>query len=158
MKIKNLHIAQILLLLAGNIVAWYAVYSDFARFYGIYGTVFRVRDCVVPNPVITPCFYGAWAFLAGLVLAILVWRSSSSQRQAQYQKILFWLLLAGTIFAWSNFGYELVKFYLINAAQPSIGCSGRLVKNPFLTPCFYGSALFLLSFITTLFIKNKKDE
>ena len=59
------------------------------------------------------------------------------------------LLVAGTIFAWSNFTFELVKF--LNAEnQPITGCSGNFVANPFTTVCFYGALFFSAGLIASL--------
>ncbi len=56
----------------------------------------------------------------------------------------FIILLAGTIFAWANFGIELVDW--LNKRACSTGCAVGLV-NPFLTPCFYGALVFALAFV-----------
>ncbi len=149
---KKLLLLQILILVAGTIFAWYTVYHDFARFYAIEGTYFKVSDCIVPNPVTTPCFYGAFAFLAALIWSIYIIRMISD-RQIVQQKRLVWLLFASVLFAWSNFGYVYYKF-LANQGRPTIGCSGQLMTNPFTTPCFIGSVIFLVALIVSLLIKR----
>lgn len=65
------------------------------------------------------------------------------------------VILAGTIFAWGNFGYGLVKF-LAAQGQPTIGCSGALVANPFNTPCFFGALFFSAGLIVSLIILKKQ--
>jgi len=70
-------------------------------------------------------------------------------------KIQFWVLLLGTIFAWVNFGVELVDW--INKRECSTGCAVGLV-NPFLTPCFYGAIFFLIAFVLGLMILKKVKE
>ncbi len=76
----------------------------------------------------------------------------------------FFVLLVGTIFAWTNFIIEL--FDWLNQKPCEVGCSatGQIV-NPFLTPCFYGAIFFLISFILSLVLvvisrkkEQKKDE
>jgi len=52
----------------------------------------------------------------------------------------FIILLGGTVFAWSNFSYELYNY--LNQQACSFGCAVGVV-NPFYTPCFYG-AIFSL--------------
>ena len=130
---------------SGVLFSWYTVISDFLRFYRIYGTVFRIENCSVPNPVITPCFYGAIAFFIALILLIL-------------NKIRFlnFLLIGGTAFAWSNFLYEAYKFYLPSNTN-KIGCSGIEIVNIFNTPCFYGAVIYLISLIILL-NSNMKDR
>lgn len=150
---------QSLVLLGGTVFAWYTIYIDYRRFYDIEGTIFKVADCRFPNPVTTPCFYGAWAFLIALVWSLFIMRKKDIVVQKKQQTRLVWFLVAGMLFAWSNFGYGLAKF-MANQGKPVIGCSGQLVGDPFGTPCFYGAVLFLLALICGAFIlwylrKNK---
>lgn len=68
---------------------------------------------------------------------------------------LFIILLAGTLFAWTNFGIEFVDW--INKRACSTGCAVGLV-NPFLTPCFYGALVFALAFVlSAILLKKSKD-
>jgi hypothetical protein len=64
----------------------------------------------------------------------------------------FILLLGGLIFAWTNFTIELVDW--LNKKACTTGCSVGL-KNPFLTPCFYGALGFLAAFILSVLILRK---
>lgn len=144
-NMKKLFSWQVIILLAGTLFAWYTIIIDFLRFYDIEGTIFRVQDCAFPNPVVTPCFWGALAFLIALIWAIKI-KKFDIPKQKKQQKFLIWFLIAGNIFAWSNFTYGLVKF-LLNQGEPTIGCSGQLVSNPLMTPCFWGATLFLLGLI-----------
>jgi len=67
--------------------------------------------------------------------------------------IQFFVLLAGTIFAWFNFAQEFIN-WTANKSCAS-GCSAGLA-NPFLTPCFYGAIFFTIAFILSiLLVKNK---
>lgn len=125
----------LLTLIFGVGFSWFTVINDFIRFQTIYGTIFKIANCSVPNPVTTPCFYGAIAFFISLILLL--------KKKYQYLK---YLLIGGTIFAWSNFIYEAYKFYLpSNTAK--LGCSGILVENIFTTPCFYGAVIYLTALI-----------
>lgn len=147
MRYPRLFYAQTAALLGGTAFAWYTVYTDFARFYGLEGTIFKIEDCIFPNPVTTPCFWGAWAFLIALIWSFRILRAKSAVLRSQ--KHLVWFLIAGTLFAFSNFGYGLVKFFA-NAGKPTIGCSGQLVTNPLATPCFIGALFFLVALIVAL--------
>lgn len=62
------------------------------------------------------------------------------------------LLLAGTLFAWTNFGIELANWLEKKACTS--GCAIGLA-NPFLTPCFYGAIFFLVNFIVSLITLKK---
>ncbi len=140
-KLQNL---LTIILAGGTIFAWYTVFSDFYRFQRIYGTIFRIENCSIPNPLTTPCFYGAIAFVIALILSI-----------KKMEKPLYFLIIGGTIFAWSNFGYEVYKFYATTGIKTS--CAGIITDNVFTTPCFYGAFIYLLALITTKYKKTITD-
>ncbi|MEK7644102.1 MAG: hypothetical protein AAB390_02250 [Patescibacteria group bacterium] len=144
MNKKNLVILLQTILFAGVIFSWYTVYQDFGRFYAQEGTLFKIKDCVAPNPVTTPCFYGAFAFLGAFVWSLLIPKMAEEKRPLQY-KYLSYLIIASVLFAWSNFTYILARFWLRPAGTAAIGCSGQLMTNPFTTPCFIGAAIFLVA-------------
>ena len=79
---KKIYTAQSLLLLIGTLFAWFTVYTDFSRFYNLYGDITRIRGCVIPNPVTTPCFYGAFAFLGGLIWSLYILKTSKQKKVA----------------------------------------------------------------------------
>ena len=69
--------------------------------------------------------------------------------------IQFIVLLAGALFAWTNFTIELVDW--LHKKACATGCFVGLV-NPFLTPCFYGALVFALAFIlSAILLKKSKD-
>ncbi len=140
-------------LFGGTVFAWYTIWNDFQRFYGNEGTIFKINDCISPNPVTTPCFYGGIAFIIALIWSIILVKKSTEQFHLGLKKLL-WLLVASTIFAWGNFSYEVIKF-INRGAKPAIGCSGQLVTNPIYTPCFVGAAIFLLSLLIALVLYKK---
>ena len=75
--------------------------------------------------------------------------------------VQFFVLLVGTIFAWSNFILEL--FAWLNKQTCEIGCAttGETV-NPFFTPCFYGALFFTAALILSLMLvfmaRDKKAD
>jgi hypothetical protein len=145
---------QTLVLLIGTLFAWFTVYTDFSRFYNLYGSVTKISGCAIPNPVTTPCFYGAFAFLLGLIWAYKIQKKESKGEDIRTkQRNLRYLLIGGTIFAWSNFAYEIVKYFSAKTAV-KVSCSGVPTDNVFLTACFYGSVIFLVSLITSIVIKR----
>ncbi len=147
---------QVYALLAGVVVSWTTVVIDFMRFFRAEGTLLKVNDCLFPNPVTTPCFYGAIAFIVAFAWAIWLVGKQDDVR-IRSQKFLLVFLSAGTMFAWSNFGILLYNFY---TALPGagVGCSGIPTSNPFMTPCFYGSMLFLLALIISIIIRTKERK
>jgi hypothetical protein len=64
----------------------------------------------------------------------------------------FVILLAGTLFAWGNFGWELYQWLAKKVC--TTGCLPGI--NPFLTPCFYGAIFFTAAFVlSAILLKNK---
>jgi len=151
---KKLSTAQIVVLLSGTLFAFYTVFIDFLRFYQYEGTFFKVKDCIYPNPVTTPCFYGAFAFLLALLWAYKIKDTVGSNDFLVKQKKLIYLLVVGTIFAWSNFGILYVKF-LNTPAGEQFSCSGVPATSPFTTSCFVGSTVFLVSLILGIVLYRK---
>ena len=155
--IKKLYITQTLVLFGGVLFSWYTVYADFLRFYNSEGTIFKIKDCVYPNPVTTPCFYGAIVFLVAFAWALYVSRDKIFSSRVVKQQRLWLILLAGTAFGWINFGFSLVKFYMAPVGE-QVTCSGVPTDNPFLTPCFWGSVIYLIAFLISWFIMKKDKE
>jgi hypothetical protein len=152
---KKMYLAQSLVLLVGTVFAWFTVFTDFSRFYNLYGTITKINGCIIPNPIMTPCFYGAFAFLGGFIWSLHILKAAKEKKIIN-QKRLSVFLIAGTIFAWSNFSFEIYNFYFKKAAT-KVSCSGVATDNVFTTACFIGSMLFLLSLIISLLI-NKKNK
>ena len=149
-----------LVLFCGTIFAWYTSYTDFTRFFIYGGSWFKFSGTIYPHPATTPCFYGAFAFLAAFAWSLLILRDSDVVRRKTQQKYLVWFLIAGNIFAWTNALSQIIRFY--NAAPgEGVNCSGVLITNPFATSCFYGSSLFLLSLIVaylSFYFAKKKEK
>lgn len=147
---STIYWVQVLTLLAGTVFSWMTVALDFTRFYKVEGTLLKVDNCLYPNPVTTACFYGAFAFAAAFVWAIFIARRQVEERKKEEKK-LFYLLISGTIFAWSNFGILLYHFYTALPGE-GVGCSGVPAATPFATPCFYGSVLFATALVVSIII------
>lgn len=147
--VKKLLKTQLFVAIFGTIFAYTSVFFDFLRFYNIENTIFKVKDCVIPNPVLTPCFWGAFAFLLSIFISFKLIKNY----QTKTQKGFIIYLLGCNAFAWSNFALEINKFLQAGGKQ-YIGCSGQTVSNPFLTPCFGGSFIFLLLIIVAIITLN----
>ena len=150
---KKLYWLQTAVLLAGSFFAWYTVYTDFARFYGLYQSLTRIQNCVIPNPITTPCFYGAFAFVGAFIWSALIQKMPQPKKIIQQSRLVL-LLIGSTIFAWSNLAIEIYNFYF-KAQGDKISCSGVATDNIFATPCFIGSVIFLISLVVSLIIKKK---
>ncbi|MDO8269092.1 MAG: hypothetical protein Q7T54_00270 [Candidatus Levybacteria bacterium] len=143
---KKLYLIQSSLLLSGTIFSWYTVANDYLKFVDGQGV----------NPITTPCFYGAIGFFVFYLYSLYIYFADQSQRR-KHQKILVILLVGGTLFGWGNFAIELCNFYIFK--NPT-SCSGASTSSPFLTACFYGSVLYLLSLISSVvaFRKSKNPN
>jgi len=138
---KRLLLLQSALLLFGTFFAWYTVANDYLRFLNKSGV----------NPLTTPCFYGAVGFILFFTYSVYIYFESKEKR-IRHQKILMVLLVGGTIFGWTNFIIELCSFYIFK--NPT-SCSGTSTISPFLTACFYGSVIYLLSLVASIFTFKK---
>jgi len=149
---KSILYLQTLVLLGGSIFAWFTVFGDFERFLGAGYPITQFSGCSVPNPLATPCFYGAIVFLITLGWSVSILLASNGyQKKIKNQKGLNYLLIAGTLFAWGNFGYQLYLFYKPGAGE-YIGCSGVAASHPIHTPCFYGAVFYLTALIISIII------
>jgi len=139
---------RIVALALGVIVSWYATIGAFAQFYQYEGTLFKIKDCILPNPITTPCFWGALAFFIALVLAVKFFKKSN----VKFETYFIYFMIASVLFAWGNFAIELKGIEpvpgAIIAPCPASG------KNPFLTPCFFGSVLFTSSLLLSYRISH----
>ena len=152
---KNLFRLQATVLFIGTVFSWFTVYTDFARFYNLYGSFTKISGCTIPNPVTTPCFYGAFAFLLGFIWSLIILKKvSKGEEVTKKQNNMRYLLIAGTIFAWGNFAVEINKYYSSKTAL-KVSCSGVATDNVFLTACFYGSVIFLVALIVSLVIRKR---
>ena len=151
---KKYYYSQAFVLFLGTIIAFLSVYDDFIRFYGAEGTIFKIENCVYPNPVLTPCFYGAFAFLGTFFWTLFILKKNEKVLRVQQEKYLSWFLVGGTIFAWGNFAK--LSFDYFEGSR--FGCSGAPMILPFFTPCFYGSVLFLLALIISRVILKKETR
>lgn len=144
MNRKKLLILQSIIIFGGVAFAWFTVANDFLRFYSNTRAI---------NPIFTPCFYGAIGFLIAYIYSLYIYFAKETTSK-KHQRYLMIFLLCGTIFGWSNFILELCRFYFISGSKTS--CSGLVVSSPFVTPCFYGSVIYLLSLISSVFAWRKK--
>ena len=145
---------QVAVLALGTAFSWITLAVDYRRFFASGGRVLEISGCVVANPVTTPCFYGALAFLAAFVWSIVILRSVPGSI-ARRQRGLGWLLTAGTIFAWGNLAYEVYRYVQPQPASSAFSCpAGEAATHPLMTPCFYGALLFLASLVVSRMIER----
>jgi hypothetical protein len=143
---------QVAVLALGVVFSWFTLVVDYRRFFAAGGRVFELSGCAVSNPLATPCFYGALAFLAAFIWAVAVLRSAP-EAVTRRQRGLNWLLAAGTVFAWGNFAYEVVRFSQPQAPVSAFSCpKDEVLVHPLMTPCFYGALIYLAALMVSLFI------
>jgi len=151
---KKLIYTQAILLSIGTVFSWTTLVFDYRRFFTSGGHLLQISGCAVANPVVTPCFYGALAFLASMIWAIIILRSSTESIVAR-QRNLQYLLAAGVVFAWGNLIYEAYLYMQVQPATSAFSCpSGDEPINPLLTPCFYGALIFLIALIISILIRR----
>ncbi len=143
---------QVAVLALGTGFSWITLVFDYRRFFASGGHVLKISGCAVTNPIITPCFYGALAFLVAFVWALAILRYSP-EAILKRQRGLQFLLAVGTIFAWGNFAYEVYHFIQPQTAASAFSCpAGEAAINPLMTPCFYGAIIFLTALIVSILI------
>jgi hypothetical protein len=89
------------------------------------------------------------------IWSLYILKSAKAIRIIQ-QKRLNILLIASTIFAWSNLSLEIIRFYSSKAGS-QVSCSGVPASSIFTTPCFIGSMLFLAALVTSIIIRMNKN-
>ncbi|OGE88290.1 MAG: hypothetical protein A3J07_00660 [Candidatus Doudnabacteria bacterium RIFCSPLOWO2_02_FULL_49_13] len=146
----KLLLLQGVLLLGGMVFAWSRLLGQFQNFQELYGTLFRFRDCTLPNPILTACFYGSLAFVAAFIWSFTLVQHPTLVSQRRLRNFL----LFGVVFAGSVVGYETADYFkwLPGPAVP-VSCTPGI--NPLLTPCFYGLLFFLAAFLVSIVITRR---
>lgn len=134
---------QFLVSLLAVVFSLVTVIQDFYTYYKNCGSVLPINSQLT-HPFYTPCFYGSFAFLICLILSTLI-----SNKKLFLQKYLMSFSFFGVAFAYSNMFLEIRK-YLAAGLSTYKGCSGAIVQNPFLTPCFIGSIFFTLIMLSAV--------
>jgi hypothetical protein len=143
---------QAAVLAVGTGFSWITLVFDYRRFFASGGHVLNISGCVVTNPAMTPCFYGALAFFAAFVWALVILRSAQ-EVVLRRQRGLQLLLAAGTVFAWGNVAYEVYRFMQPQPPTSAFSCpAGEVAVNPLMTPCFYGALIFLTALVVSVLI------
>ena len=138
---------QAVLLAIGTAFSWTTLVLDYRRFFAAGGRAFELSGCVVANPLVTPCFYGAIAFAAAFAWAVTILRGRAERAPAR-QRGLHWLLAAGTVFAWGNFAYEVYQYFQPQSAPSAFSCPPG-ASNPLAAPCFYGAIIYLSALLVS---------
>lgn len=149
LRMKKNYLFLLIALGVGSLFSVGTVLGDYMRFYDVEGTIFRIKDCASPNPLMTPCFWGAIAFVVAFFWARRLYYRLERYDMYIYHTSLSVFLVGGSIFAWTNFMRGYLAF-INHGSKPIIGCSGQLVTNPFETPCFWGSVLFSISLVIAI--------
>jgi hypothetical protein len=147
---------QVAVLAVGTAFSWTVLLFNYRAFFASGGRVVELSGCAVTNPVMTPCFYGALAFFIAFIWAIAILRAAPDAAPGR-ERGLQWLLIAGTLFAWGNLGYETYRFLQPHPAPSAFSCpTGEIAPNPLTTSCFYGAMLFLAALVVSVLILRKQ--
>lgn len=126
-----------LMLAGGTLFSWYNTALLFKAFYTYYPSVFMMGQTIAPNPLLTPCFYGAVAFAVALAWSLVL-------ALKPHERSNMWLtrfLVFGVCFASVVLIYEALEYYHIISLSRSVSCSPGV--HPFKTPCFGGLLFFI---------------
>jgi hypothetical protein len=134
---------RVAVLAAGALFAWSIVATDLYQFTLTGGDLTQFGGTALPNPLVTACFYGAIGLTVALRWAI---RLEPHGGDARGERHLAWLLLAGTVFALGNLGYECSWSRHPGGPSP---CTGGAIFNPLETPCFVGFLFYFAGFTIT---------
>ncbi len=147
---------QVAVLAVGTAFSWTVLLFNYRAFFASGGRVVELSGCAVTNPIMTPCFYGALAFFIAFIWAIAILRSAPDAAPGR-ERGLQWLLIAGTLFAWGNLGYETWRFLQPHPAPSAFSCpTGEIAPNPLTTSCFYGALIFLTALVVSILIRRDR--
>jgi hypothetical protein len=136
----------IVFLVAGGLIAWSTTILALTRFYASEGTLLRFDNIGIPNPMITPCFWGAVGFLVALAWAGSLYSRTRRANPVVGYRMLGWFLVACVLFGWSVVGYE--SWRLNQSATGSIiGCMAEPMTSIVQSPCLYGSSMYLAALV-----------
>ncbi len=149
---KKLLALQSVILFAGTVFAWSKLIPQFVDFYALYGTFFRVSDCIVPNPFVTACFYGSAAFLVALYASVRLYQNPNVKGVRNLRNFLvFCVTFAGSVVL-----SEAATYYHWISSSISVTCSPGIA--PIYTPCFTGMLCFLAAAVVAFFAVRASSE
>ncbi len=140
---------QVAVLAAGTVFSWVTLAFDYRRFFASGGQVFELSGCAVANPLVTPCFYGALAFLLAFGWSVLILRARADEVSGKLGRLRL-LLVAGTLFAWGNFVYVVYRYVQAKPASVFTCPPGEPAVYPLTAPCFYGALIFTAALIVSV--------
>jgi hypothetical protein len=136
-----------LVLAGGTLFSWYNTALLFKAFYVYYPSVFMMGYTLVPNPLLTSCFYGAVAFACALVWSLVLALTPHEQSSVWLRRFLVF----GVCFASVVLVYEALEYYEIISLSRSVSCSPGV--HPFKTPCFGGLVFFIGSYLVARYVR-----
>lgn len=136
-----------LMLAGGTLFSWYNTALLFKAFYVYYPSVLMTGHTMVPNPLFTPCFYGAVAFAVAFMWALVL-------SLKPHERSFIWLtrfIMFGVCFASAVLIYEALEYYHVISLSRSVSCSPGV--HPFKTPCFGGLLFFIGAYVTARYVR-----
>lgn len=145
-------------LLWGNYVGWSTIYREVQHYCTVESrgleALLSFSGTATTNPLLTPCFWGTLVFSAALIWTLRIIFTSAFEQQVSELKRLWFLLLAGTLFALVN-NIPLFYNYITKPETAGNTCStDKFLTNPFLSSCFLGFSAFLLASVMAYFAKR----
>lgn len=159
-KTKTMFLSlQALALAAGNYVGWITIFKEIGVYCGtqdggLWALISFSGDNAT-NPLLSACFWGSLVFLIALIWTARLFFEKNVQKFKLQMRRLWWLLLAGSLFALANNIPLFYKFYTQSSGNVG-ACSADTVTNPYLTSCFLGFAAFLLATVFASAVRRSK--
>lgn len=142
-----------LTIFGGAIFAWTTLIGQFQKFLAVYDSIFRFSDCIIPNPIATPCFWGAVAFVVAFIWSLYLIVRPNERGDIWLSRFL----LFGVLFALAVLGYEAIEFYhLVDFGGVSVSCAPGV--HPLNTPCFTGFLFFLAAFVLSWVLRKVNNN
>lgn len=149
---------QAVILAAGNYVGWSSIFHEVdvycAKSGNGLGSLVNFSGGISGNPLLSACFWGSIVFVIAFAWTGSLLFEKHVARVRQQIGRLWWLLLAGTLFALLNNIPIIYKFYTRPAGSFS-SCSAGVVASPYLTSCFLGFSAFLAAFLVATLVRQK---
>lgn len=140
---------RIVILGAGVVSAWVALTAQSFTFYVAYRTFWHESTSVATNPFLTPCLYGALAFLGAFFWASILHLFPNPRSEMWLKRLLiFGIVFAGVVVAYDCADY----FHLFSFGVPIV-CNPN--ANPLATACFRGLIFFIVAYVTSVWLKGK---
>lgn len=156
MNTKGIKIILFLFLLLGTVFGWHNVSIVFSKFYEFNNDMFRFRDCISSNPLLTSIFWNSIIFSIALIWIYRIYQKIDYFDQYTSTVNLIKFLLIGVVLELINFSYEVYRYASqnLNELQTCVG----VVNSPLKSSSFYILIILLASLVAAISLKVALDK